>query len=198
MGGGISKDGESKEQFMKLSITMPNFKLDLNSATPDSSLAEVRKLVEAMGIEDEGNLIEDMGFYELKSRLSEEFFQHPDLLARVKSSMVLDEEIRILKHIIPIEQEYDLESGKRQEQVNVVSVKSRIGNLFSDVEISRVKECLVHIRGELSREQQCIVMDAIKQRLGVEVTTRFFSTKKNLENNVLVEAVCFGDAIAEL
>lgn len=195
MGGDTSKNAQS---YMKLSINTPHFKLDLTSPTPEQTLPEVRRLVEVMGVEDESPLMEDMNLFELKSRLSEEFFQHPDLLTRVKSSMILDEEVRILKHIIPIEHEYDLDNGKRQEQVNVLSVKSRISQLFHDVEIQRVRECLVHIRGELSREQQCIIMDAIKQRLGVQVQTRFFSTKKNLEGNVLLEAVCFGEAIAEL
>jgi len=196
MGGDSSKGTDIP--FVKVSINTPQFKLDLSSATPDKTLSEVRRLVDALGVEDETPALEDMNLFELKSRLSEEFFQYPDLLTRVKSSMVLDEEIRILKHIIPIEQEYDFETGKRAEQVNVISVKSRISQLFTDLDVKRVRECLVHIRGELSREQQCIIMDSIKQRLGVEVQTRFFSTKKNLEGNILLELVCFGEAIAEL
>jgi hypothetical protein len=79
--------------------------------------------------------------------------------------------------------------------VNIVGVKGRISAMFDWP--GTVRECLVHIRGEIPREQQCSIMDTVKQRLGVEVQPRFFFTGKNLEGNVLVEAVCFGENIAE-
>lgn len=179
---------------LRVSIEYPHFKLDLQSGDA-RALAEVRRIVEALS-DNQIEPLEDGSLYELRARLSEEFFSHPDLLARVKNSLVMEEDIRITKRVIPFECEYDLEAGREKRQVSVVNVKSIASQLFEGIELQKVRECLVHIRGEIPREQQCVIMDAIKQRLGMGTGIRFFSTTKNLEGNVLVEAVCFGEGIA--
>jgi hypothetical protein len=188
MGGNISE--EESVNPLRFSLDLPNMKLSFEGK--ESSLSEVRKIIEALGPE----LDEQEPFLDLRARLSDEFVDHPPLQRRLKNAMILDEEVRILKHTLAFQQEYDLDAGKSSRQVNAINVKGAVMQLFDQVQ-GTIKECFVHIRGKLDREQQAIIMDAIKQRLGMEVETRFFSTKKNLEGNVLVEAVCFGEGIAE-
>lgn len=187
--------GKRQDEYLRVSIDLPAFRLDLKGLPTTDNLKEIRKIVEMVGADDIEPL-DEAHLFELKSRLSEEFFKHKDLMSRVKSSFVLDEDIRVLKQVIPLDSEYDLDKGEESLQMNVVHVKSRIARLFNPIDIKKVRECLVHIRGELSRDQQCLVMDTIKQRAGISAITRFFSTPKNLEGNVLVEAVCFGEGIA--
>ncbi len=187
MGGGTS---EKQPKGLKFSVELPHMKLDLDGS--EGSLPEVRRIIEALNTEEQ-----DEGFFEIRARLTDEFFQHQPLIARLRNALVLDEDVRILKRIIPLEQEYDLDAGKEHRQINAVNVKTVVASLFDELSGS-IRECFIHIRGELGREQQCVVMDAVKQRLGMEVETRFFSTKKNLEGNVLVEAVCFGEALGEV
>jgi len=158
-------------------------------------LAEIRRILEALL--DQEPSIEDVPLFELKARLTEEFCQYPALLERAKSSLVLDEEMRILKRVIPFERELDLETGTERKQISVLGLKGSMLALFDGLDTAKVKECLVHIRGELNREQQAIIMDAIRQRLGMDLPVRFFLTRKNLEGNILVEAVCFGQGIGE-
>lgn len=174
---------------LKVSISYPHFKLDFEGKS--SHLGEVRRIVEAVADNDSFS-IEDASLFEAKARLTEAFFQHPPLLNRLKSSLVLDEDVRILKHILPLEQEYDLNTGKETTQVNMLNVKAAVNALFDDLEPNLLTDCLVHVHGDLAREQQNMIMDSIKQRLGMQVKTRFFLTKQNLEGNVLLEAVCFG------
>ncbi|MBR9692901.1 hypothetical protein GOV07_03120 [Candidatus Woesearchaeota archaeon] len=188
MGGQVSQD--EAERSLHFSLDLPTMKLDFHG--DESNLSEVRRIIESLSTE----LDEQEPMFDLKTRLSEEFLAHPPLNKRLKSAMLLDEDVRILKQALPFEQEYDLEEGKTTRQVNALSVKSQIAQLFDQVE-GTIKDCLIHIRGELDRDQQTIIMDAIKQRLGMSVKTRFFSTRRNLEGNVLVEAICFGDGIAE-
>ncbi len=183
--------------FLHVSIDSPLVKLKLSSDSPERSLAEIRRIIEALGAEPEESvdLLDDAALYDLKARLSEEFFAYPPLLTRLKNALVLDEDVRILKKALPLEREYDLDTGKQTRQMSSLGVKTVINPLFDQLGKGAVRDCLVHIRGELSREQQTVVMDAIRQRLGVEVQPRFFSTRKNLEGKALVEAVCFGEGL---
>ncbi len=172
---------------LRFRIDLPHLKLDLES--DERSLPEVRRIIEALNEEEEP-------FYELRSRLTDEFLGHQPLTDRLRNAMLLDEEVRILKRVIPYEQEYDLERQERTRQVSALGVKEQVALLFDQLG-GEVRACFLHIRGELDREQQTLIMDAIRQRLGMGVETRFFSTRKNLEGNILLEAVCFGEGIAE-
>jgi hypothetical protein len=178
--------GGARKQFLDVSINHPNLKLSLRSADPRQSLSEVPRIVEALAEEP----LEDLGLFEIRSQLSEEFFTYPELQERLKNSLVLGEQVRVVKRTLPLEREYDLETGQEHRQVSMIGVKGKVAEMFDLA--GHVHECMVHIRGELDREQQCMVMDAIKQRLGLSVQPRFFSTRQNLEGNVLLEAVCFG------
>lgn len=173
---------------LKVSIDFPNFKLNLESDSPTDTLHEVRRIIESFN-----EPVEDFELSELRSRLSEEFFQHHDLLARVRNSLVLDEEVRVGKQTLPVLREYDLEAGQETCQLQAARVKERVMMLFAEFP-ERVRECLVHIRGNIDKEQQRIIMDCVRQRLGLDGSVRFFLTKRNLEGNVLVEAVGFSEA----
>jgi len=175
---------------LRFTLDLPHLKLSIEGG--GESLPEVRRIIEAV-VNDDG-FSEDL---ELRSRLTDEFVEYQPLARRLKNAVLLDEDVRILKRTIPFEQqEYDLERGQRTSQVSTLNVKTQVDLLFSDL-TGTIRECFVHIRGVLDKEQQAVVMDAIKQRLGMEVETRFFATKKNLEGKVLLEAVCFGEGIAE-
>jgi|GEM_PF-3418255 len=194
MGGDASqgKPARSSQHPLRFKLDLPHLKLDL--AANAESLPEVRRIIEA--INDASQELGEDGLFDLKHRLTDEFLEHQPLVERLKNAALLDEDVRIVKRIIPYECEYDLESGESSRQVNALSVKEQVAALFDGLP-GTIRACLLHIRGELSREQQCVIMDAVKQRLGMAVETRFFSTKKNLEGNILVEAVCFGEGIAE-
>lgn len=203
MGGGGSPDDASlrasprKDSFLKFSIDHPAIKFELETSRPEEALTEVRRIIEALHASDafDGAMPEDdEGLYDLKVRLSDEFFRNPALRSRMENALVLDEDVQIVKRVLPILQEYDLESGSHVSQV--MNVQESLRTLFDAVPCA-VRDCLVHIRGELSQEQQHAIMDAIRQRLGVAVSPRFFSTRKNLEGNVLVEAVCFGTSLGK-
>ncbi len=177
---------------LNVSIDYPHFRLQLQNGSP-AELGEVRRILEALGDDDPS--FEEGTLLELRARLSEEFFSHGLLLERVRNGLVLDEDIRVVKRVIPLERELDLETGKETAQLSTPSVKGGIAHLFDGLDTTRIRECLVHIRGDLPRDQQIVIMDAIRQRFGVAATPRFFSTRKNLEGNVLVEAVCFGQGL---
>ena len=187
MGGDRSRQGSA----LRFSIDLPHLKLNLDAQ--EESLPEVRRIIEALGADE---TISEDAFYELRARLSEEFLQHDVLAARLKSALLLDEDVRIVKRILPVAQEYDLETGKQARQVTSLNVKEAVLHLFNDLQ-GTLRECYVHLRGEVDREQEVLILDAIKQRLGMDVKTRFFSTKKNLEGNILLEAVCFGEGLVE-
>ncbi len=188
--------GSQPREYVRVSIDYRNFKLRLRSEQP-GALAEVRRIVESLADQEEFSTVEEASMFELKSRLSDEFFRHPELARRVRNALVLGEEVRVLKQPVPFSRELDLETGRETLQVSVVAVKRCVASLFESVAIQRVRECLVHLRGELSREQQSLIMDSLKQRLGDGVTLRFFFTPKNLEGRVLLEGICFGEGIAE-
>ncbi len=186
--------GGARRPSLRVDIRYPHFSLKLDG-TPEH-LPEVRRIVEAFAPDEAlPAAMEEAQLYELKSRLSEEFFQHQPLLARLRSSLVLDEDVRVMKRVIPLRREYDLEQSSAS--VQLIQVKESVTQLLAGLDTAKVRECLVHIRGELSREQQVTLMDAIRQRFGMGAQPRFFSTRKNLEGQVLVEMVCFGDGIAE-
>lgn len=193
MGGRASRSATGKQRdYLKVSLDLPTLKLDLCTEQTEQSLSDIRRIVEAFSQEQDAALvIDDPELFELRSRLSEEFFHHQGLLARLKSALVLDEDVRVGKRVVPLEREYDLATGNESAMLGVARVKQAVTGLFADVDASSVRECLVHIRGELSREDQCVIMDCIKQSIGLEGKVRFFSTKRNLEGQVLLEAVCF-------
>ncbi len=186
MGGQASQDGAT----LHFTLELPHLKLSLQGGA--ESLPEVRRIIEAVSSDDSW----DESLLDLRSRLTDEFLNHPPLARRLKNAALLDEDVRILKLIVPYEQEYDLERGETTKQVSALNVKTRVDALFAELE-GTIRECFIHIRGDLNREQQSIVMDAFKQRLGMGVETRFFSTRKNLEGKVLLEVVCFGEDFAE-
>jgi hypothetical protein len=189
----LGMGGVQRKQHLHVSFNHPYLKLQLSTNDP-GSLREVRRIVEALG-EPCTVAIEEGSLAEFRSRLSKEFFEHPELLARVQNAAVRDEEVRIAKRTIPFERELDLDNARETRQVNVLDVKSRVSEMFDWP--GAVRECLVHIRGALTREEQCVIMDAVKQRLGLDAHPRFFSTPRDLEGAVLLEAVCFGEGIAE-
>lgn len=175
---------------LHFSLVLPNVKLHFTG--DGSSLPEIRRILEAVA----SDLDEQEPFSELRARLSEEFLAHGPLTKRLKSALLMDEEVRILKHALPFEEEFDLEQGKQQRLLSPRRVKEVVRELFHEVD-GTLNECFFHIRGDLKREQQALIMDAVKQHLGMGVKVRFFSTRRNLEGHVLLEVVCFGEAIAE-
>lgn len=183
-----------RREYVKLSVDLPHFKLDLKSANPTEAVSHVRRILEALP-DHSVPFFEEPELYELRSRLSEEFFGHQGLIDRLRSSLVLDEEVRIGKQVLPVTNEVDLETGRESLTMNVRQVKDVLTTMLDSVTLRRVRECLVHIRGELTRDDQCVIMDCIKQRFGLTCPVRFFLTRKNLEGNVLVEAVCFGEGV---
>ncbi len=183
MGGASRSSGSG---YLKFSVNLPNFQFEVETDSPEQTLPEVRRILEAVGVDQEG---EDLS--ELRGTLSDEFVRNVALCERIESAGALGEEVRVVKRALALEEEYDLENGKQARRLDAVTVKAAIVDLFSPLE-GEVRDCIAHIRGDLSREQQHIVMDAIRQRLGVNVRPRFFTTRKDLEGQVLVEAVCFG------
>jgi hypothetical protein len=183
MGGARS---DKKVDYLRFSLDLPNVKFELQSACPEHALPEVRRILEALNTQEPEPELAAL-------ELTDEFMAFAPLRERVKSAVALGEDVKVLKRVIPVEQEYDLESGKRSRQV--VNVKTSLWSLFDELR-GDLRDCYAHIRGDLSTEQQHAVMDALRQRVGVGVQPRFFSTKKNLEGNVLVEAVCFGDRLS--
>jgi len=179
----VTKDG-----FLRLSVDYPNVKFELESGSPERALPEVRRILAALNA-DRG---EDAALAALQLRLTDEFLSNRQFLNRLRSALALDEDVRVLKLILPVEQEYDLESGQARQ---VVHAKAVIDSLFDPLQ-GTIRDCYVHLRGELTREQQRAIMDSVRQRVGVDVQPRFFSTHKNLEGKALLEAVCFGDGFA--
>lgn len=195
----IIESSPHERPFLHVSIDSPILKMSLSSESPDNALKEVRHIIKALSREDgveSGLILDDM--YEFRSRLSNEFFNYPVLGTRLKNAQLLEEDVNVLKTALPISHELDLESGKSSSQVDAISIKENINQLFDQLEDGYIRDCLVHIRGKLSREQQTIIMDCIRQRVGVDVQPRFFSTKKNLENKALIEVVCFGENLHPL
>jgi hypothetical protein len=188
--GRISPPRKAPPGFLRLSVDHPQVKFELESSSPEQALPEVRRIIEALNA-DQG-VAEESALAELRLRLTEEFCSHRPLLSRLRSAIALDEDVRILKRTIPVTQEYDLETGTQTRQL--LNVKEAVGGLFDQLG-GTVRDCLVHIRGDLPAEQQRVIMDAVRQRLGVDVQPRFFATRKNLEGRVLLEAVCFGEGM---
>ncbi len=175
---------------VKVAIDLPALKLNVVANDPAVVLPEVRRIVEAFtGAGD--STLEDIELFEFRSRLSEEFFHHQGLLERLKSALVLDEDVRVAKQVIPLEREYDLATGNENIVLGVARLKEPATRLLAELDVRSVRECLVHIRGELSPEDQAVIMDCVRQSLGFHGKVRFFLTKKNLEGHVLLEAVCF-------
>jgi len=212
MGGLLESDELSREErnarFLRVSIESPTVKFAFSSDASTEHLAEIRKIIEALHAvqpaagpqKDEQetllDVLDDHTYYDLRSRLTDEFFYYPLLAERLRNALVLEEDIQVLKRTLPFKEHHDLDSGETARRVDANAVKTAISQLFGQLGNGKVRDCLVHIRGELSHEQQTVIMDAIKQRLGMDVQPRFFSTKKNLEGKLLIEAVCFGERLA--
>lgn len=189
--GGTSERGRGAP-YLKFSLDLPNIKLDME-ADPSTALPEVRRIVEALGndLGEQTMPVEDL----CELHLTDEFFRFAELESRVKNAVILDEDVRVLKRVIPFDREYDLSEGSAATRVNPATVKDSLKELFAPFRGATVRDCFVHIRGELDREQQCVIMDAIRHQLGMRVQPRFFSTRRNLEGNVLIEVVCFGEGL---
>ncbi len=192
-GGGDGRRGSGRgkrpdeRQRVSFSIDLPNVKVDGNVGP--EHLPELRKILEALNAPALAaeNDEDSPEFPDVAARMTQEFYAH--VKPRLENSLLLDEDVTIAKSVLPFREEVDLEAGSRTRTIAPRDVKAAVESLVGEARLERVRECLVHLRGDLSEDEQRAIMDAVRQRLGVATAPRFYSTKQDVEGNALLEAV---------
>lgn len=182
---------DERKEFLKVKIDLPSFQFELTTADPGIALPELRKILESMQF-DEEVLYEEFVMQEMKNALSEGFVGNTQVMGAVKKLLKQEEDYRVSRTEIGATATIDLDQRTRDVRVDRAAVKRAVGNLVQNIDTAAVKHGIVHIQGELSKEDKALIFDHIHKCMPT-AQLRAFQSNGAVPTQVSVECIFFGE-----
>jgi hypothetical protein len=181
---------ERKEEILRVKIDLPSFQFELVTQEPNLALPELRKILEALQF-DEEILYEEFVVQEIKTQLSEAFIGNTQVMTAVKRLLKQEEDYRVASVEVSTTATIDLDQHTRDVRVQRISVKKAVSKLVEEVDASAVKQGIIHIQGDISKEDKVLIVDHIHKCMPTAQLRAFQSASNH--QNVVVECIFFGE-----
>ncbi|MDD9953898.1 MAG: hypothetical protein OXR66_06195 [Candidatus Woesearchaeota archaeon] len=177
-------------EFLRVKVDTPAFKVEISSQEPGSALPELRKILELMSM-DEEIVYEEFVAEELKTTFSDGFINNQKAMTAVKQILKQEDDYRIATTMIPSTATLDLEQDTQSIKVQKRDVQKAITQLTTNIDEKAVKQGIIHIGGALDRDSRVLVVDHIHKHMPTAHLRAFQTPLKN--KDVLVECIFFGE-----
>jgi uncharacterized protein YqfB (UPF0267 family) len=180
-----------KKEFLHVKIDLPSFQFEVLTKDPDKALPELRKILETVQL-DEQVIYEEFVVEEMRAALSETFVSNKQVMGAVKKLLKHEDDYRVARVEIATTQTIDFEHHTKNTNVQKVSIRKAILKLTEDVEPNAVKQGIIHINGDLSKDDKVLIVDHIHKCMPT-AQLRAFQSSSSIGGNVLVECIFFGE-----
>lgn len=191
--GGFLMASEQKKraEFLRVKIDLPSFQFELVTEDPTIALPELRKILETLQL-DEQVIYEEFVVQELRAELSESFIANQQIMGTVRKLLKQEEDYRIGRAEISTTATIDLDNQTRDIRVQKVEVKRAVMRLIEDVDTNAVKQGIIHIQGDVAKEDKVLIVDHIHKSMPTAQLRAFQSAPSN-DQKVTVECIFFGE-----
>lgn len=180
-----------KKEFLHMKIDLPSFQFELLTRDPDKALPELRKILESVQLDDQ-IIYEEFVVQEMRSNLSDTFVSNSQVMTAVKKLLKNEDDYRIARVEIDTTATIDLEHHTKHVRVQNLNVRKAVMKLIEKIDTSAVKHGIVHINGELEKEDKLLIVDHI-HKLMPTAQIRAFQSESSGNTSVTVECIFFGD-----
>jgi len=188
--GNAQEDRVERKEYLRVRIDLPALKLDINTQNPSIALSELRRILEAMHL-DEEVIYEEFVASELKQVFSETFVNHPKVMDVIRGLLKQEDDYRLATTEIATNATLDLHNGTKTVRVHQRDVKHAIANITQNIDSNRVKQGIIHLSGELDKNGKLLIVDHIHKYMPTAQLRAFHS--KGTTGNVIIECIFFGD-----
>lgn len=182
-------EGKHKE-FLHMKIDLPSFQFEVLTKDPAKALPELRRILEAIQIDDQV-VYEEFVVQEMRAELSENFVGNQQIMSVVKKLLKQEDDYRMTHVEVDTTATIDIEHQTRDIRVQRVNVRRAVAKLVENIDTSAVKHGVIHINGDLEKEDKLLIVDYIHKSMPTAQLRAFQSPGSN--QTVTVECVFFGD-----
>jgi hypothetical protein len=186
----VNEEKRSKE-FLHVKIDLPSFQFEIVTKDPGQALPELRKILESIQLDDQV-IYEEFVVQEMRAALSETFVNNPQVMNAVKRLLKHEDDYRVSRVEIATTATIDLENNTKDIRAQKINVKKAIMKLIEDVDTAAVKQGIIHINGELDKDDKLLIVDHIHKCMPT-AQLRAFQSPATAGNTVTVECIFFGE-----
>lgn len=181
---------QRKEEILRVKIDLPSFQFELVTQDPNLALPELRKILEALQF-DEEVLYEEFVVQEIKQQLSESFIANTQVMTAVKKLLKQEEDYRVSRVDISTTATIDFDQQTRDVHVQKMNVKRAVSKLTDIIDSNAVRQGIIHIQGDVSKEDKVLIVDHIHKCMPTAQLRAFQS--EGSPSQVTVECIFFGE-----
>jgi hypothetical protein len=182
---------KQRKDFLHVKIDLPSFQFEIVTKDPEKALPELRKILESVQLDDQV-IYEEFVVQEMRAALSETFVNNPQVMSAVKRLLKHEDDYRVSRIEIATTATIDLEHNTRDVHVQRINVRKAITKLVEDVDTGAVKHGIVHINGELDKDDKLLIVDLIHKCMPT-AQLRAFQSPSASSVAVTVECIFFGE-----
>ena len=180
----------TEKEFLNIKVDLPTFQLEVRSQEPTTALAEIRRILDSLNI-DEAVIYEEFVTEELKAVFSEHFVKNTEVMTAIKHLLKKEDDYRIASIEIPSKALIDLDNGTKSVQVEKRDVKRSIIQLTNHLDSNLVKQGIIHVNGVVDEDARLMIIDHVHTLMPTAQLRAFQSSTKDA--NVTVECIFFGE-----
>ena len=177
-------------ELFRVKVDLPSFQIEVVSKDPSTTIPEVRRILEAMRVDDQ-LIYEEFITQELQAVFSEIFTQNSKMMQSVKKILKQEEDYRVFTMELSTTATLDLDNQTRTINISKKDVKNNVQQLSAIVDGNTVKQGIVHVSGRLSKEDKLLIVDHIHKHMPTAQLRAFESPGET--DKVLVECIFFGE-----
>lgn len=178
------------KEFFKMTIDLPSFQLELSTADPLAALPELRRVLEALKLDDQ-LVYEEFVAQEIRQTFSRAFTQNTAVMDAIRELLKQAEDYKVVRTTIPSKTTIDLEQDSKSVHITRRDVKDAVSHLAARLLGSDVKQGIIHVSGSLGKDDKLLILDHIHKHMPTAQLRAFESGGP--KDKVLVECIFFGD-----
>lgn len=185
------KEGEGS---FRLNVNLERFRLELQGGNAQKCLQEINKMLDKLNNFASDSLLDELGAldYKLENMLSDELVFDRKVAKILSNYSQIYKDYKVSKVSIENKRIVELDQGKVNSEVEFEDIKKGVANLLFKIQRDKVKNVVVHIKGDTSDDDKNKIIDHIMENLPQAEVKKFF-TKNDLTSHTIVEAVFFGE-----
>ena len=184
-------DLKKKKDFLHVKIDLPSFQFEIRTEDPQTALPELRKILESVQL-DEQVIYEEFVVQEMKASLSETFISNQQIMSAVKRLLKHEDDYRVSQVQISTTATLDLENQTKDVHVQRINIRKAILKLVENVDTGAVKQGIIHINGDVLKDDKLLIVDHIHRTMPTAQLRAFQSPSTN-SGTVTVECIFFGE-----
>ena len=180
-----------KKDFLHIKIDLPSFQFEVVTKDPQRALPELRKILETVQLDDQ-MIYEEFVVQEIRAALSETFAGNQQVMGAVKKLLKNEDDYRVSRAEITTTETLDFDHQTKDVHVQQVNVKRAVLRLVENLDTNCIKQGIIHISGDLSKDDKLLIVDHIHKCMPTAQLRAFQSTTIT-SGSVSVECIFFGE-----